>query len=167
MLANEYTEERRKMLADEYTEECLQKLSHPQLNAMILSQRDETKVTIETVRDEVKEMNTNFKKRENDFSIVKTVNNLLMKKSVDIERQCWANAQYSRRECLEIAGIPTSIPQQNLEEKVYQIFEAIGPSVDKNDIDDCQRLRDKERSFFDAGSTSKFFDAKKICEAST
>ena len=59
---------------------------------MVLSQRDETKVTIESLRDEVKEMNTNFNKLEADVSIVKTVNNILMKKSVDIERQCWANA---------------------------------------------------------------------------
>ena len=43
-------------------------------------------------RDEVKEMNTNCNKLEADVSIVKTVNNILMKKSVDIERQCWANA---------------------------------------------------------------------------
>ena len=85
-------------------------------------------------------MNTNFKKLGADVSIVKTVNNLLMKKSVDIERQCWANAQYSRRECLEIAGIPTSIPQQSFEEKVCQLFEAIGVSVDKNHIGDCHRL---------------------------
>ena len=41
-----------------------------------------------------------------------------MKKSVDIERQCWTNVQYSCRECLEIAGIPTSILQQSLKEKV-------------------------------------------------
>ena len=59
---------------------------------MVLSQRDETKATIESLRDEVKEMNTNFNKLEADVSIVKTVNNILMKKSVDIERQCWANA---------------------------------------------------------------------------
>ena len=58
----------------------------------VLSQRDETKATIESLRDEVKEMNTNFNKLEADVSIVKTVNNILMKKSVDIERQCWANA---------------------------------------------------------------------------
>ena len=133
------------MLANEYTEECLQKLSKPLLIAMVLSQRDETKATIESLRDKVKEMNSNFKKLGADVSIVKTVN-LLLKKSVDIEWQCWADAQYSRRECLEIAGIPTSIPQQNLEEKVSQIFEAIGVSVDKNDIDDCHRLRDKERT---------------------
>ena len=89
---------------------------------MVLSQRDETTAGIESFRDEVKEMNTNFKKLEADVSIVKTVNNLLMKKSVDIQRQCCANAQYPRRECLEIAGILTSIPQQRLEEKVCHIF---------------------------------------------
>ena len=73
------------MLANEYTEECLQKLSKPQVIAMVLSQRDETKATIESLKDEVKEMNTNFKKLEGDVSIIKTVNNLLMKKSADIE----------------------------------------------------------------------------------
>ena len=48
------------MLANEYTEECLQKLSKPQLIAMVLSQRNETKATIESLRDEVKEINTNL-----------------------------------------------------------------------------------------------------------
>ena len=86
-------------------------------------------------------MNTNFKKLEADGTIVKIVHNLLMKKAADIERQCWANAQDSGRKCLKIAGIPASILQQNLAEKVCQIFEAIGVSVDKNDIDDCRRLK--------------------------
>ena len=124
------------MLADEYTEECLEKLSKPKLIAMVLSQRDETKATIESLKDEVIAMNTNFKKLEADVSI----NNLLMKKSVEIERQYWANAQYSRKECIEITRIPTSIPEQNIEEKVCQIFEAIGVSVHKSNIDDCHRL---------------------------
>ena len=41
-----------------------------------LSQRDETKATIESLRDEVKEMNINFEKLEADASIVKTIDNL-------------------------------------------------------------------------------------------
>ena len=68
------------MLTNEYTEECLQKLSNPQLIALVLSQRDRTKSTIESLRDEVKSMNTNFKKLETDVGIVKNVNNLLLKK---------------------------------------------------------------------------------------
>ena len=93
-----------------------------------------------------------------------------MKTLVDIERQCWENAQYSRRECLEVAGIPTSIPQQNLEEKVCQIFEAIGVSVDKNDIYDCHRLRNKEQTIFKflrRKDCKQVLRCKKICEAST
>ena len=120
--------------------ECLQKLSKSQLIALVLSQRGKIKATTEPIRDGVKEMKSNFKKLEADVSTVKTV------KTVDIERLCWANAQYSRRKCLEIAGIPTFIPQQSLEENVCQIFEAIGVSLDKNNIDECHKLRDKERT---------------------
>ena len=76
------------MVGNEYTEECLPKLSKPQLIAMDLSQMDETKTTIKYLRDEVKAMNSNFKKLETDVSIIKTVNNLLIKKSVEIEQQC-------------------------------------------------------------------------------
>ena len=63
------------MLANECTEEFLQKLSKPQLITTFLRRRVETKATIESLRDEVKEMNSNFKKIEVDVSIVKTVNN--------------------------------------------------------------------------------------------
>ena len=66
-----------KTLANEYTENCLQKLSKPQLIAMVFSQRDETKATIISLRYEVKAMNTNFEKLEVDISIVKTINHLL------------------------------------------------------------------------------------------
>ena len=43
-----------------------------------------------------------------------------MKKSVEIKHQRWVDAGYSRRKCLEIAGISGSMPQQNLEENVGQ-----------------------------------------------
>ena len=68
---------------------------------MILSQRNETKATIESLRDKVKAMNTNFKKLDDDVNFVKTANNLLMKKSVEIEQHCWANTKYSHKECLK------------------------------------------------------------------
>ena len=106
---------------------------------------DETKTTIKYLGDEVKAMNSNFKKLETDVSIIKTVNNLLIKKSVEIEQQCWANAPYSCPECLKIAGIHTSILQKNLEETFCQIIQALVISVDKNDIDDSHSFREKEQ----------------------
>lgn len=135
-----------KVLANEYTEDCPQKLSKPQLIAIVLCHRDETKATINSLSDEVKATNTNFQKLKADVGIGKIISNLLTKKTVETEQQRRRNDQKSRREWLEIAGIPTFTPQQNLEENARQIFEAIGVSVDKKDIDYCHRLRMDERS---------------------
>ena len=33
-----------------------------------------------------------------------------------LERKCWSNEQYSRRECLEISGIPSDTEAGKLEE---------------------------------------------------
>ena len=57
-----------------------------------------------------------------------------------MERQYWANAQYSRRECLELAGIPRQVDDKNLEKKMLSIFQKIGCIIDPTFIDDCHRL---------------------------
>ena len=116
----------------------------------------------------MKEINTNFKKLEADVSIV-IVNNLLMKKPVDIERQCWANAQYSRRECLEIAWIPTTIPEQRLEEKVCQYLKLQAFQLIKRiltTVIDFETRNERLLSFFDATTASVFY-VKNNCEAWT
>ena len=43
-----------------------------------------------------------------------------------MERQCWANAQYSRRECLEVACIPRDVSNENLESKVLEVSGNVG-----------------------------------------
>ena len=66
---------------------------------------------------------------------------LLQQRVIDLERQCWANAQYSRRDCLEVAGIPESVKQNELEDKVLRIFKKVGcdfPVI--NDIEACHRV---------------------------
>ena len=61
----------------------------------------------------------------------------------DLERQCWANAQYSRRECLEVAGIPRSVDDNSLEEKLIQVFEKVGCSIEYSNIEVCHRITKK------------------------
>ena len=68
--------------------------------------------------DEIHKLNDDFLKLEADVEIAKNINNLLSQLVVDLERQCWDNAQYSRRECLEIVGIPRSVDDNSLEEKI-------------------------------------------------
>ena len=57
-----------------------------------------------------------------------------------MEHQCWANAQYSKKECLEVAGIPRQVDDKNLKKKVLSIFQKIGYTTDPTFIDDSHRL---------------------------
>ena len=47
--------------------------------------------------DEFRKLNNNFSKIEADVKITKNTNYLLLQRVVDLERQCWANEECSRR----------------------------------------------------------------------
>ena len=54
----------------------------------------------------------------------------------DNDRLCFANNQYSRPECLEVAGIDSSVG-----DKVCQICCEIGVKVGENDIQATYQLK--------------------------
>ena len=60
-----------------------------------------------------------------------------------MERQCWASAQYSRRECLVIIGIPIEVEPDVMEEKVMNMFEKLGCNIPSNHIEACHRVSEK------------------------
>ena len=96
---------------------------------------------IQKINREIQKINGTFSKYEADIAITKNAHTLLSKQLIETERQCWANTQYSHRECIEIVGIPSSVEKENLESKVCEIFDKIGVTVTENDIDACHRLR--------------------------
>ena len=53
--------------------------------------------------------------------------------------------QYSRRECIEFIGIPDSIPNNEIENKVGDILSKLDISITGTDIQACHRLKDKDR----------------------
>ena len=83
-----------------YTEHTLKALNKTQLIDLFLKMQDQTNSTIVSLMAEMKDLSSSFKRLESDVQIVKTVNNNLIKQLENTERQCWANVQYSRRECL-------------------------------------------------------------------
>ena len=93
--------------------------------------------------DEIRKLNDNFSKLEAAVTVAKNISNLLSQRVVDLERQCWANAQYSRRKCLEVVGIPRSVDDNILEEKVIQVFEKVGCNIDSSNIEVCHRISKK------------------------
>ena len=73
--------------------------------------------------------------------IIKQVNTRLCDKMKLLERQCWANKQYSRRECLEISGVPESVTDNDLEGKVLKLLEKIDFEVHHDHIEACHWIK--------------------------
>ena len=109
-----------------YTEDTLKALNKTQLIDLFLNMQDQTNSTIASLMAEMKELRISFKRLESDVQIVKTVNNNLLKQLENTERQCWANAQYSRRECVEVIGIPKTVESKDLEHTICKVFNSIG-----------------------------------------
>ena len=60
-----------------------------------------------------------------------------------IERQCWSNSQYSRREYLEISGIPDKTDHKDLEDTALNIFRKLDVEIDSSNIEDSHWLLSK------------------------
>ena len=125
-----------------YTEESLEKLLKKDIINIVLSLQTEKECNA-NILEEVRALNEKFTTLESQLLITKNVNSLLQERVIDLERQCWANAQYSRRECLEVSGIPNTIKQDELENKVLTIFKKVGCDIKNENIEACHRVRRK------------------------
>ena len=119
-------------MAGVYTEETLQPLNKTQLIKLFLKTQEQTNNTINS-------RHHSFKKPESKIIAVKKVNNALVKQLSSVERQCWKNAQYSLRECVEAVGIPSSVEHEQLEPTVCRILHRIGVNVSGDKIEACHR----------------------------
>ena len=54
------------------------------------------------------------------------------------------NVQYSRRECLEVVGIPTSVKDDALEDKMLNVFWEYGVEIGQRDIQACHRMKNNQ-----------------------
>ena len=127
------------------TRETLMKMNKDVLAGMVLDYKERFDSTLSAITDELKELKTDFRKLESDLAISRNVNDKLTKQLILVERKCWANEQYSRRECLEISGIPESIQDDDLEDCVTKIFNECDTPVDPANIEACHRLKSKAR----------------------
>ena len=66
-------------------------------------------------------------------------------------RQCWANAQYSRWECLEITGITSSVSDKDLEEVLCKVITKAGVDITADGIEDCHRVGNKGQTIIKFG----------------
>ena len=128
------------------THQTSMKMNKDILAGMVLDYKERFDSTLSAITDELKELKTDFRKLESDLAISRNVNDKLTKQLILDERKCWANEQYSRRECLEISGIPKSIQDDDLEDCVTKIFNECDRPVDPANIEACHRLKWKAMS---------------------
>ena len=90
-------------------EKALRKLTKDELDNLSLEYRSKFNSTLANIDKDMGELRNDFKKLEADLVISRAVNTKLRDRIISLEHQCWSNSQYSRRECLEITGLPNDI----------------------------------------------------------
>ena len=76
-------------------------------------------------------------KLSSQFVVIKKVNTLLEKRATELEKRQAKADQYSRRNNFEISGIPHEILDNNLEDKVIDIWKDAGIEIGHMDIEGC------------------------------
>ena len=120
----------------ENTNKILQELND-HLKTNIVDQMNESVMSIkDTIIDALKEDNAQLRNKVE----------LLEKKLTEAEISRNKLEHYTRRNNIEIQGIPPRIPDEKLVEKVIEVFGAINIAVTKNDVEDCHRLGKSSKS---------------------
>ena len=124
------------------TRSALEKMSSEELVSLVLEQQDTVQNTLTQLNNEMSKFNKNFEKLEAELLVSKSVNALLEKRITDLERQCWKNEQYSRRECVEITGIPEDTDPK----KVCELFNKINVNLSPDDFQACHPLKSQDKN---------------------
>ena len=124
-----------------HTLASLEKLGKSDLARLVMDYQNKFDTVLNNINSELLDLKNKFTKLESDLEISRNINNKLVEQVTRLERKCWENEQYSRRECIEISGIPQSIEQIDLERTVLNVFDKIDVTVDPQNIQACHRLK--------------------------
>ena len=85
-----------------------------------------------------------FSKLKADIKVTRNVNSKLSKRLMAMEKRCYANEQYSRREYLEILGIAANVADNDIQSKVLEILDETNVPIDPTLVEDCHHLPFKD-----------------------
>ena len=127
-----------------YTESALSKLNKDDLIRIALGMQktqnsilSDMRNKLTDMKNELSELTKNCNTLEADLKVSKSVTEAMKNHIIVLERKCWNNEQYSRRECMEISGIPSDTETVKLEETLLKVFEGLNVDVDPKK---CGRL---------------------------
>ena len=86
----------------------LEKLVKSEYARLVIDYQNKYDIVLNNINYELLDLKNKFTKLESDLEISTNVKNKLVDQVTRLKRKCWENKQYSRRECIEISGIPQS-----------------------------------------------------------
>ena len=110
---------------------------------MALEYQNKFDSTLTNKNKEISDLRQNYDKMQSELCVSRQVSSKLREYIVSLEQQCWSNCQYSRRECLELSGLPESIENSELEDTALQSFKKLDIEVDSSNVEDCHWLPSK------------------------
>ena len=133
-----------------YSKDELEKLDKSDLIEALLANQSYTVKILANLEDVNKQLGTlrmevNDLKTQVSASSSSTTDAISDRRMTDLERESFASQQYSRRDSIEIVGIPESIGNEDLEAKTIKLLKAINVDVTASDIQACHRLTKKSR----------------------
>ena len=119
------------------SESVLKKPCKDEVIALILEYQSKFDSTLTNINKEISDLRQNYEKMQSEHCVSRKVSSKLREQIVPLERQCWSNCQYSRRECFKLSGLPESIENSELEDTALQLFKKLDVEVDSSNIEDC------------------------------
>ena len=119
------------------TRATLEKFNKEELISFFVENDDKLNSNIANLTNQLAEVNKTLEWMESKLEILKTINNTLKKRITSLKNPCWINEQYSRRECLEIVGIPDSTNKIKVCELIGKVT---GINVNQDCLESCHPL---------------------------
>ena len=95
---------------------------------------------ISKLNDTISQLHSTNEKIRSELAVVKNVNTKLEERIICLEKNQAKSEQYSRRNNIELSGIPNDIPENNLEKVVIDICHDSSLEIEPKDIEGCHRL---------------------------
>ena len=119
----------------------LEKLGKSDLARLVIDYQNKFGTVLNNINYELLDLENKFAKLELDLEISRNVNNKLVDQVTRLEQKCWENEQYSKKERIEISGIPQSMKQIELERTALNVFDKTDAPVDPHNIEACHRWK--------------------------
>ena len=130
------------------TRSQLENLSKDELIGAVLSLenfKNDSNKKFSELNDRFNDFKSKYEMVNSNLSITRRCNDLLLERITQLERNNLNNAQYNRRETLEINPVPSDVADDVLEQSVCQALSLTGTSVEPDDLQACHRMRKKDR----------------------